>query len=108
MDKENTHLSRKDDSKNLSSGKIVFFVFVIFILASAWVLYGQYSKNKAIEECKAIEDSPELNFPCVCYPSPKPKDIDSTVDTKTQEYCRCDCDIGNNQTYTAYILKSLA
>ncbi len=87
-------------------------VIVIIILLSVFIIFGfimqsQYSNSRAIEQCLAIQEHPDLNYPCTCYPSEKPKDIDPFVDKKTEKYCRCDCDIGNNQTYTAYIIRAI-
>ncbi|MCK5043115.1 MAG: hypothetical protein KAR51_03735, partial [Candidatus Aenigmarchaeota archaeon] len=58
-------------------------------------------------QCLAIQEHPDLNYPCICYPSEKPTDLDPFVDKKTEKYCLCKCDIGNNQTYTAYIIRAI-
>jgi len=94
--------SRKDYT-NIVVAIILLSVFIIF----GFIMQNQYSNNRAIEQCLTIQEHPDLNYPCICYPSEKPKDIDPFVDKKTEKYCRCDCDIGNNQTYTAYIIRAI-
>ncbi|MCK5594459.1 MAG: hypothetical protein KAI18_04400, partial [Candidatus Aenigmarchaeota archaeon] len=81
---------RKDFTK-----PIVLTIFIILILGMGWVMLNSYNNSFAKEQCLAIQNHPELNYPCTCYPSEKPTDLDPFVDENTEEYCRCDCDIGN-------------
>lgn len=98
------HASR--ESPRDRSILIVATIFIAMILILSGLMYSNYTENKAIEECLVIQNHPDLGYPCVCYPSEKPKDIDAYIDQRTEKYCRCDCDLGNNQTYTAHIIRA--
>ena len=68
-------------------------------------IFPDIINNDDMEQCKAIENHPELDYPCVCIPSEKPNDMDQYIAEQTEKFCRCDCEIGNNQTYTAWIVR---
>ncbi len=101
-----TKTADKSDKKD-HSGIIIITILISVTIVFGLIMYNQYSSNRAIEQCLDIQDHPDLNYPCICYPSEKPEDIDPFVDENTEKYCRCDCDIGNNQTYTAYIIRAV-
>ncbi len=110
---ENIKTKKDSESKTVKTGKKKNYsgLMVIVMLISIMIVFGfimqdQYNKNWAIEQCLAIENHPDLAYPCKCYPSEKPTDLDPFGDKKTEKYCLCKCDIGNNQTYTAYIIRT--
>ncbi|MCK4808462.1 MAG: hypothetical protein KAS90_02460 [Candidatus Aenigmarchaeota archaeon] len=111
---ENNKAKKESDTNTIKkkSKKDYTSIIVAIILLSVFIIFGfimqsQYSNNRAIEQCLAIENHPDLAYPCICYPSEKPEDIDPFVDKNTEKYCLCKCDIGNNQTYTAYIIRAI-
>ncbi|NOQ38128.1 hypothetical protein GQ472_04525 [archaeon] len=106
-EKENEAKTIKKKSKKDYTNIIVIIILLSVFIIFGFIMQSQYNNSRAIEQCLAIQEHPDLNYPCTCYPSEKPKDIDPFVDKKTEKYCRCDCDIGNNQTYTAYIIRAI-
>ncbi|MEA3229704.1 MAG: hypothetical protein U9P44_02210 [archaeon] len=97
----------KEKTEKNMTGTIIITLFIIILLGTCGIMLKEYNKNRAIEQCLLIQNHPDLNYPCKCYPSEKPKDMDPYVDEKTEKYCRCKCDIGNNQTYTVYIVRAI-
>lgn len=98
-------------AKQIDWGPAVLVVLLLAVMLFAGsVISEKYRQDKLLAECRALQESPELIYPCVCYPSDKPSDLAEThgdaVERMTDGYCRCDCQIGENQTYTAYILRT--
>ncbi|MBW6461493.1 MAG: hypothetical protein K0B07_00370 [DPANN group archaeon] len=109
--------TKETDTKNKTSQKdeipkkdftktIVITIFIILILGTGWIMFTSYNNSFAKEQCLAIQNHPDLNYDCSCYPSEKPTDLDPFIDANTEKHCRCDCDLGNNETYTAWIIRA--
>ena len=76
-------------------------VIVLFLVAAAYLWYGRFVElNMLKQKCDEIEKSPDLLYPCDCFPTPeKNENPEGYVENRTEAFCTCVCDIGNNQTY---------
>ncbi|NOQ55962.1 MAG: hypothetical protein GQ477_04115 [Nanohaloarchaea archaeon] len=97
---------KEEKTKKDFTKAIVLTIFIILVLGTGWVMLNSYNTSFAEEQCLNIQNHPDMNFPCSCYPSEKPNDLSQFIDDNTEKYCRCDCDIGNNRTHTVYIIRA--
>ena len=102
--KDSESKTAKTSKKKDYSGLMIIVMLISITIIFGFIMQDQYNKNWAIEQCLKIQEHPDLNYPCICYPSEKPTDLDPFVDKRTDEFCQCTCDIGNNQTFTADII----
>lgn len=83
---------------------IIFIVAAIamtwaFVSITAQVIYN----NQLKEKCLAIQNSPELQYSCKCFPTIKKANMSDYVENRTETFCTCNCDIGDNKTWSVEI-----
>ena len=97
----------KNSNKNSKKKRNFCWTTIIFILViGAILIFLVYNFDKTVTEgsiedkCLEIQNSPDMIFPCKCFPTVKEIDESDYVESKTSNFCTCVCDIGNNMTYT--------
>lgn len=91
--------------KRVSDTQIaVVCITVLIIIIFSWLVYSTFERKQLTAKCKEFQDSESLAQPCICYPSEKPTDLEEGVDIRTIKFCRCDCQISENQTFSTWIL----
>ncbi len=93
--------------KNYNSAIALVLILVAFV-AFFYIMKITYDETAAMEECRNIQEDEGLAYDCVCFPATQEEveniDIYDQLMGKIQpNVCRCDCDIGNNETWTALI-----
>lgn len=95
----------KKKKQKLTNTQIALITITILIMIMfAWLVYSTFERKQLTEKCKEFQNSESLAQPCVCYPSEKPADLETEVDIRTTKFCRCDCQISDNQTFSTWVL----